>query len=168
MLLICSIATLLLTWMFGARWLEARSWERRLPAPDPRARPTWQRPRARLARLPGPALLVAVVAAVAMGSASPSLAKGLGLPEVAPTTRVYPGQPGTIGAQARPPVGTVVAEASPRDRSAAPTATHAAGYAARESNAAAQQRFKGGDTTVVLGSSALVLILVIVLIVVLL
>jgi hypothetical protein len=98
-------------------------------------------------------LLFAVAAAMALGPVSPSQAKGLGLPEAAPTTRVLPGQPGTLGA--------------PRDRPPA-TATQAAAYAARESNAVAQGRFKGGDTTVVLGSSALVLILVIVLIVVLL
>ena len=162
MLLICSIATLLVTWMFGARWLGDRSWARRLPAPEPRARPARQRSRA---RLPGPALLIAVVAALALGPVSLSLAKGLGLPEAAPTTRVQPGQPVTVGASAVPPARTVVAEAGPRDRPPSPAP---ATYAARERNADAQGHFKGGDTTVVLGSSALVLILVIVLIVVLL
>jgi hypothetical protein len=168
MLLICSTATLLVTWMFGARWLAdqtlARPWARRIPATDPRARPASRRSSARLT---APALLFAVVAAVAIGPVSPSQAKGLGLPEAAPTTRVQPSQPGTLGASATPSARSAVAEVGPRDRAPAP-ATHAAGYAARESSAAAQGRFKGGDTTVVLGSSALVLILVIVLIVVLL
>jgi hypothetical protein len=114
--------------------------------------------------------MLAVVAALALGPVSPSQAKGLGLPEATPTTRVQ--QPGTgrtaeARDSARPPAGTVVAEAGRTGRAPA-SATHAAGYAARETSAAAQGRFKGGDTTVVLGSSALVLILVIVLIVVLL
>jgi hypothetical protein len=104
-------------------------------------------------------LLFAVVAAGALGPVSPSHAKGLGLPQTAPTTRVQPVQAGT--ASTTPAARSAVSEPP------AP-ATHAAGYAARETSATGQGRFKGGDTTVVLGSSALVLILVIVLIVVLL